>query len=114
MNAADIKRQILESSDKTGIRKRVASNEAGLSTEDVIEMGAALEELVRSKGWSYVEEYILHRCNPSVILESDDPNVRLTAKTLMYLMQWVNQMILAKNDFLRRANAKDSENQTTR
>jgi predicted nucleotide-binding protein (sugar kinase/HSP70/actin superfamily) len=109
VNAAEIKRQILESSDNTGIRRKVSSGETGMVTEDVIEMGDALERMTQAKGWNYVEAYILKRCNPAVILESDDQNIRLQAKTLMYLMQWVNEMILAKNDFVKKANAKTEE-----
>jgi hypothetical protein len=112
MNAADIKRQILEASEKTGIRKKISSGETGMTSEDVVEAGDALERMTQTKGWSYIEAYILKRCNPAIILESDDASVRITARSLMYLMQYVNEMILAKNDYIRRQNEereKDSD-----
>lgn len=110
MNAADIKRQILEASEKTGIRKKISSGETGMNSEDVIEAGDALERMTQTKGWTYVEAYILKRCDPSVILADDDPAVRVIGRTLMHLMQYVNEMIRAKNDFLRKANEDREKN----
>jgi hypothetical protein len=105
MNSADIKREILASSDNTGIRKKLESGETGLNTDDIIEMGQALEIMTQQKGWNYIETYILNKCNPAVILETDDPGVRITAKALMYLMQWVQQTIVAKNNIIKAQNA---------
>jgi hypothetical protein len=110
MNSADIKREILNSSDKTGIRKRFVSGEAGLTNDDIIEQGNALEQLTKQKGWSYVEAYMLDKCNPALILSTDDINVRATAKAMMYLMQWVQQTILAKNDLLKKQNEEHTTN----
>lgn len=110
MNAADIKRQILEASEKTGIRKKISSGEAGMTSEDVIEAGDALERMTQTKGWNYVEAYILKRCDPAIILESDDVAVRVVGRTLMHLMQYVNEMIKAKNDILRVANEEREKN----
>ena len=52
MNPADIKREILQSSDSTGIRKKLVSGESGLNSDDIVEMGIALENLTQQKGWS--------------------------------------------------------------
>lgn len=111
MNSADLKREILMSSDKTGIRKRLASGEAGLDSNDVIEMGMALEGMTTQKGWSYVEAYILKNSNPvGLLFAADDPILRGKAQALVLLMQWVNQTILAKNDLLAQQNRETEKN----
>lgn len=106
MNAADIKRQILESSDHTGIRKNLVSGEAGLNSNDIIEMGTALEQLTKTKGWYYIEAYILKNANLiTQLFEPDDPIRKGASRALVMLMQYVEQTIRAKNDLMREQNA---------
>lgn len=106
MNSADIKREILRSSDKTGIRKRLVSGEAGLDSNDIIEIGVAFKSLVQHKGWSYVEAYILKNANPvGLLFGADDPLLRGKAQALILLMQYVQQTILAAEDLLAKENA---------
>jgi hypothetical protein len=113
MNSADIKREILQSSGNTGIRKRLVSGESGLDSNDIIEMGGALESLVKHKGWSYVESYILKNSNPVGLLFADvDLAARGKAQALILLMQWVQQTILAKNDLLEKQNAGRKKDET--
>lgn len=107
MNSADLKRAILQASDSTGIRKRIASGEAGLNSDDIIEMGNALESMTRHNGWTYVEEYILKHSNPvGLLFSGDDPVAKGKAQALILLMQWVQQTILAKNDLMEKRDKK--------
>lgn len=106
MNSADIKREILQSSDSTGIRKKLISGESGLNNDDIVEMGIAFEEMVKGKGWSYIETHMVQKCSPALILETDDPNVRIAAKTCMHIMQWIDQTIRAKNNIVNKQNEK--------
>jgi hypothetical protein len=105
MNSADIKREILQSSDSTGIRKKLESGDAGINSEDVVEMGQALEQMTQSKGWSFVEAYIINHSNPvGLLFAADDPVMKGKAQALILLMQWVQQTILAKNNILAKGN----------
>ena len=104
MNVADIKRQILMESDKTGIRKKIVDGDAGLRNEDVIEMGGAFEQLVTTKGWAYVEQYILHQANPTTVLFSADEETKARARGLILLMQHIDAVIRAKNEINARGN----------
>ena len=106
MNAADIKRQILESSEHTGIRKNLVSGEAGLDSNDIIEMGNALEQMTKTKGWYYIEAYILKNANLiTQLFEPDDPIRKGASRALVMLMQYVEQTIRAKNELLRKQDA---------
>lgn len=105
MNASEFKRQILEQSDATGIRKRLVSGEAGINSDDIIDMGTALEQTTKTKGWFYIEAYILKNSNlVSMLFGPDDPVKKGEARALVSLMQYVNQTILAKNDILAKLN----------
>lgn len=111
MNSADIKREILQSSDNTGIRKKLESGESGINSDDVIEMGLALEQMTQGKGWSFVEAYILNHANPvGLIFMADNAVEKGKAQALILLMQWVQQTILAKNNILAAHNRKQDAN----
>ncbi|MFA5340195.1 MAG: hypothetical protein WC332_00315 [Clostridia bacterium] len=108
MNPADMKREILQSSESTGIRKKLVSGETGLNSDDIIEMGNALETMTQSKGWSYVSAYIMKNSNlVSLLFGTDDPISKGKAQALVLLDQWVQQTILAKNEILKKQNEKD-------
>lgn len=105
MNSADIKRTILESSDSTGIRKKLVSGETGLNSDDIIEMGTALENMTQQKGWAYISAYILKNSNLlGLLFGPDDPIAKGKAQALVQLDQWIQQTILAKNEILKKAN----------
>ena len=102
MNVSDVKRQILMESEKTGIRKKIVEGNAGLRNEDVIEMGIAFEQLVATKGWAYVEQYILQQANPTTVLFSTDEETKARARGLILLMQHIDAVIRAKNEIQAR------------
>lgn len=110
MDSAEIKRMILAESESSGIRKKLIDNrekEGGLNNDDIIEMGNAFEQMVKIKGWTYVEAYILNRANPVQLLfeEGDNPIKKGMARALMGLMQYVKQVIDAKTEILEKVNA---------
>jgi hypothetical protein len=117
MDSAEIKRTILAESDSTGIRKKLLENrekEGGLNSDDIIEMGNAFEQMVKMKGWFYVEADIV---NHSRVLfrPTATEQERITALALAGIMQRVKQTIDAKNAILEKINAdragKDAETQ---
>jgi len=115
MDSAAIKRQILAESEKTGVRDRLLKQyEGGVGNDDILEMGNAFESLVQTKGWTYIEAYIIGRANPVALLFStdDNPIEKGKAQGLISLMQHVDQVIAAKNKILiienERRKAKDA------
>jgi len=111
MDSAQLKRMILEQSETTGIRKNVLqnANDFGLNNDDVVEIGASLEDLTKRKGWAYVEAYILKAANPlGLIFGQEDPVAKGKARGLIELMQYVDQMIKAKNEIARKADKTEN------
>lgn len=107
MDSAQLKRMILEQSDSTGIRKRVLQNagDVGLTNDDVIDIGKSLDDLTNLKGWAYIEAYIMKSANPlGLLFGQEDPIAKGKARGLIELMQYVDQMIKAKNELLKKAN----------
>ncbi len=114
MNAADLKRQILMESDRLGIRKKVTQlqgNDTGLSTDDVLEIGNLFEGLTQHKGWVYLEAYILKHADPVALLMSgnNDAAKQGEARALIKLMQYIDQMIKAKNDIQAQQAKKETD-----
>lgn len=105
MDSAQLKRMILEGSEKSGIRRKMVSREAGITEDDIIEMGQALEQTVNTKGWNFVEAYLIRKCDPTTFLfGNEDDSSRGEARGAINLMQYVDQAIKAKNEILQRIN----------
>lgn len=109
MDASDLKRQILIASETTGIRKKIVTGESGMRSEDVIEMGKAFEQLVATKGWTYIEAYILQQANPMATLFGADAETLARARGLVLLMQHVDAVIRAKNDLMKDGRTEPKE-----
>jgi hypothetical protein len=106
LDPVQFKRQILAESERTGIRKKLieGQQETGIGNDDILEMGAAFESLTKTKGWAYVEAYILKRANlVSMLFEDDNPARRGEARALVMLMQYVDQVMRARNELIARA-----------
>jgi len=115
MDSAGIKRMILAESDSTGIRKKIMENrekEGGLNNDDIVEMGNAFEQMVKMKGWIYVEADIINHTR-ALFRPTATQDERTAAFALSGIMQRVKQVIDAKNEILEKANAgragKESE-----
>lgn len=111
MDSAQLKRQIIDQSEISGIRKNLIQNkDSGITQDDIIEMGIAMEQTVNTKGWSYIEAYLLKKCDPTLILFGDSsPDIKGEARGAVNVMHYIDQTIKAKNELLRKAN----EGQTT-
>ena len=106
MDSAQLKRMILEKSESSGIRKKLVDmREAGLTENDVIEMGNAMEQTVSTKGWNFMEAYLIRKCDPTNFLFGvEDAMMRGEARGAINFMHYIDQTIKAKNEILRRAN----------
>lgn len=116
-SSADIKRQILADSekDRAKIRKRM---EAQLPNKDVegeiLEIGAAFEPMVESKGWLHVETYMLRRMNLVGLAFNDtqeDGIQKGIARGYIELMQYVDQMMKARNELIAKQEGQTSEDE---
>jgi hypothetical protein len=106
MDSAQLKRMILDSSESSGIRKKLTETpQPGITTDDIVEMGQAIEQTVATKGWAFIDSYLVKKCDPNVLLfGDDDPLIKGEARGAIHLMQYIDQVIKAKNEILRRAN----------
>ena len=96
LSSADIKREILMGSNKTDIRKQISNSieNGGLTEGEVMEMGREFENLVKSKGWIFVEAYMMKRMNiTGLVFGQPDPDLKGIAKGYMLLMQYIHQII---------------------
>lgn len=101
MDSAEIKRMILKESESHPYVKSLLGDKARQqlnNNDDVYEMGEAFEKMVGTKGWNYVEEYIIRNANPVGMLLTDnkDEGQRGMARGLIQLMQFVDLAIKAK------------------
>ncbi len=113
MNPVELKRQILIDSERLGFRKKVAAGDyqdSGLTNDDIVEIGIAFESMTEHKGWTYLEAYILKHADPVALLFDDDnPGKKGEAKGLIKLMQYIDQIIKAKNDIQEKEKTKNGK-----
>jgi len=107
MDSAQLKRMILEKSELSGIRKRILDEKEGINADDIIEMGQEMEKTVNTKGWNFIEAYLVRKCDPTTFLfGTEDAMQRGEARGAINLMQYIDQTIKAKNELLRKANER--------
>jgi hypothetical protein len=110
--AEEIKRQILMASDRTKLKENTLKRmgrEGGPTQDDVIEIGQELERVCKLKGWSFIEAYMLRRMNLVGMLyeEDKDGSQKGIARGYVDLMQYIDQMIKAKDEILMRDQSGD-------
>jgi len=113
LSSAEIKRQILVSSDKGEIRKQIGNSLAnGVLTEgEVLEMAQEFEILAKSRGWIFVEAYMMKRMNITGLVFGDvDVDQRGIAKGYMLLMQYIDQIIKTAKHLLDKEKPDETEN----
>jgi len=114
-SSADIKRQILADSekDRAEIRKKITVQLPNKDVEgEILEIGAAFEPLVQSKGWLHVETYMLRRMNLVGLAfndTQDDGIQKGMARGYIELMQYVDQMIKARNELIAKESGQTSK-----
>ena len=109
LSSSDIKREILISSDKSDIKKQIKKSieTGGLTEGEVIEMGREFENLVKHKGWIFVEAYMMKRMNiTGLVFGQPDPDLKGIAKGYMLLMQYIHQIIKASKELQENEKAK--------
>ena len=113
LSSAEIKRQILVSSDKGEIRKQIDTSlsNGGLTEGEVIEMAQEFETLVKSRGWIFIEAYMMKRMNITGLVFGDaDADQKGIAKGYMLLMQYIDQIIKEATKILGKEKPDETEN----
>jgi len=111
LSSAEIKRQVLIDADRMGIKKRILEKPDGKTWDDIIEMGIAFEQLVKTKGWTYIESFMIKGMDVvGLYFGQSSDEKRGYGKAFIELMQYVQQTIDAKNEILRqRENPKGTQ-----
>lgn len=112
LSSAEIKRQILMDSDKSGVRKRIeqAIENQSMTEGEIIETANALEALTKTKGWVYIESFMLRRMDITglIFMEGDNSAQKGIARGYMELMQYIDQTIKARDTILDRETKKET------
>jgi uncharacterized protein YjhX (UPF0386 family) len=102
MDAASIKRMILENSDSSGIRKRASAPDTGISTDERIHIADCLERMTKTEGWIYTDAYINKviaiKMGELLASEKDDPYTKGFIRGMSLPLQYIDQMIKAGNE----------------
>ena len=103
LSSAEIKRQILIDADRIGIKKKIFDKPDGKNWDDVVEMGTAFEQLVKMKGWIYIESFMIKGMDVvGLYFGQTSEDKKGYGRAFIELMQYVQQTIDAKNEILRR------------
>lgn len=111
LSSADIKRQIIDGAKNSSFRKKVEKLPEGVTEDDQIELGKALESTTKTAGWAMVEQYMLTRMNlvGMVISDNSDDIKKGTAKGFIEMMQWIHLAIKQKNDLMEKEKKHEAE-----
>jgi hypothetical protein len=103
LSTAEIKRQILLQSDDSGIRKEMVKRHVGRDEDMIIEWADALEQMVKLKGWSILEGFLIREMDiPGMYADNANERKIGYGKAMMTVMQFVDQTIKAKAEILKR------------
>lgn len=104
-SSAKIKQNILLESDITGFRKKIETDFVN-KDQEVIDWGDAYESMTQTKGWTYLEAYMMKIIMASMLQDRE----KELSKGMINVMQHVDQVIKARNDIFERREAKEKEN----
>ena len=111
LSSAEIKRQILMNSDKSGIRAKIeqAIDNQSMTEGEVIESGNAFEALTQTKGWILIESFMLRRMDITglIFTEGDNSAQKGIARGYMELMQYIDQTIKTRDIILDKGSKKE-------
>jgi hypothetical protein len=115
LSSSDIKREIIKSAANSPIRKRIAEVPDGMTEDDQVEIGNALEATTKMAGWSIVEKYMITRANVVGMAMNDNvsESTRGTAKGYIELMQWIKLSIDRKNEIIEKERANEAQKAKT-
>ena len=112
LSSADIKRQILMNSDKSGIRTKIqqALENQSMTEGEILESGNAFEAMTKTKGWILIEAFMLRRMDITglIFTEGDNSAQKGIARGYMELMQYIDQTIKARDMILDRESKKET------
>lgn len=103
LSSVDIKKELLQQSDMTGIRKRAVQSTDPDMENGIIEQADALEQLTKVKGWVYLEAYMMKVVMDSLLKDEQKEN----ARGMVNIMHYIDQMIRARNIILERRESKN-------
>lgn len=111
LSSAEIKRQILINSDKSGIRAKIqqALENQTMTEGEVLETGNAFEDLTKTKGWIFIESFMFRRMDITgfIFAEGDNSAQKGIARGYMELMQYIDQTIKARDKIHERESKKE-------
>jgi len=113
LSASEIKRQILMEAKNSPIREKIDNASVGLSDDDRIEMGEALESTTKTKGWSYIEAFMLQRMNiVGLVFDAsglDEKIQKGITRGYIELMQYLDTAIKKKNQIIDERKKSDAK-----
>jgi len=100
LSGAEIKREIIANAKNSPFRSQIEKVPDGMTEDDQIEIGNALEAMTKTSGWTIVERYMITRANVVGMAMNDNvsDSVRGVAKGFIELMQWVEISVNRKNE----------------
>ena len=103
------KQEVLRDQGQPKIRKRNIPGLEGLNNDEILEMGNALEETTKGRGWLIIESWIYKDANPNAILALKNDFDRGFVAGEMRVMQRVKSMISARDDILAKEQEKEEK-----
>ena len=112
LSSSDIKREIIQNSDTSPFKKKMESVPAGMTEDDQIEIGNALEATTKTGGWAIMEQFMLTRMNVmGMIMDDKSSDIsRGIAKGYIEFMQWIDLSVKRKNEIIERERLKYEQN----
>lgn len=103
LSSMDIKKQIIQESDISGIRRRTENLIDVNQEQALIEQADALERLTGEKGWIFLEAYMMKIIMSSLLEEKD----RELSKGMINVMQYIAQIIKVRDSIFERRKEKE-------
>ena len=106
ISSANLKRQILAAAPKSPIKREVNKNPGGIPDGEYIEIGNELETTTRTRGYNFMEAFMLRKTDPTLLVMDDTDKAKHTAAAYIDFMQWVKIMIDKKDEILAKEREK--------
>jgi len=103
LSSIDIKKQIIQESDISGIRRRTENLIDVNQEQALIEQADALERLTSEKGWIFLEAYMMKVIMGSLLEEKD----RELSKGMINVMQYIAQLIKVRDGIFERRKERE-------